>query len=64
MSRVHIIAEAGVNYNGDVDTALRLIDAAKAAGADSVKFQMINPEGLYLPRILTNGNYEDNPAVP
>ena len=63
MSRVHIIAEAGVNHNGDVDTALRLIDAAKAAGADSVKFQIINPEGLYLPRILTNGNYEDNPAI-
>ncbi|MBR1383474.1 MAG: N-acetylneuraminate synthase [Ruminococcus sp.] len=37
---VLIIAEAGVNHNGDMDTALRMIDAAKAAGADIVKFQV------------------------
>lgn len=34
-----IIAEAGVNHNGNVDTALQLIDAASEAGADFVKFQ-------------------------
>lgn len=39
MAHVTIIAEAGVNHNGDVDMALRLIDAAAAAGADMVKFQ-------------------------
>ncbi len=39
MSRVMIIAEAGVNHNGDLNTAKRLIDAAKEAGADAVKFQ-------------------------
>ena len=39
-----IIAEVGVTAGGDVDTALRLIDAAKEAGADAVKFQMIDPE--------------------
>jgi N-acetylneuraminate synthase len=37
--RVLIIAEAGVNHNGSVDLALRLIDAAAEAGADVVKFQ-------------------------
>jgi len=34
-----IVAEAGINHNGDVILAKRLIDAAKKAGADAVKFQ-------------------------
>lgn len=34
-----IIAEAGVNHNGDVEMAHRMIDAAVEAGADCVKFQ-------------------------
>lgn len=34
-----IIAEVGINHNGDVETARRLIEAAKRAGADAVKFQ-------------------------
>ena len=37
--RVFIIAEAGVNHNGDVDLAKKLIDVAADAGADAVKFQ-------------------------
>ena len=39
---VKIIAEAGINHNGDLDLAMRLVDAAKAAGADVVKFQTGN----------------------
>ena len=37
--RILIIAEAGVNHDGDLDTALALVDTAAAAGADMVKFQ-------------------------
>ena len=41
-----IIAEAGVNHNGDLDVALRMIDAAADAGADLVKFQTFSAERL------------------
>ena len=42
--KVIIIAEAGVNHNGDYGMAVRMIHAAKAAGADYVKFQTAVPE--------------------
>jgi N,N'-diacetyllegionaminate synthase len=43
---VLIIAEAGVNHNGDLDTARRLIDVAAAADADLVKFQTFKADRL------------------
>lgn len=43
-----LIAEIGNNHNGSVELALRLIDAAKAAGADSAKFQMRDMAKLYV----------------
>lgn len=46
MSRVLIIAEAGVNHNGDLSIAKKLIEAAADAGADYVKFQTFKAENL------------------
>ncbi len=43
-SGVFIIAEAGVNHNGDINLAYKLIDVAKEAGADAVKFQTFKTE--------------------
>lgn len=43
-ARVLVIAEAGVNHNGDIKKALALIDVAADAGADVVKFQTFIPE--------------------
>ena len=45
-SRTLIIAEAGVNHNGDLELAKKLIDAAAEAGADLVKFQTFNADRL------------------
>ncbi|TFZ04074.1 N-acetylneuraminate synthase family protein [Ramlibacter humi] len=44
--RVFVIAEAGVNHNGDPQLAIALADAARAAGADAVKFQTFRAEDV------------------
>ena len=43
---VFIIAEAGVNHNGSIDLAKKLIDVASASGADAVKFQTFKADNL------------------
>lgn len=58
--RVHIIAEAGTNHGGCLNTALNLARIGKDSGADSVKFQIIYPEGLYLPQLFNDGKYDKN----
>lgn len=44
MKRTYIIAEIGINHQGDLNIAKRLIDIAAAAGCDAVKFQKRNPD--------------------
>ena len=45
-NKVIIIAEAGVNHNGSIELAKKLIDVASDAGADAVKFQTFKAEKL------------------
>jgi len=50
-----VIAEAGSNHNGDLETAKQLIDVAVEAGADAVKFQTFRAEDMY---VEDSGNVE------
>jgi sialic acid synthase SpsE len=49
LDRCYLIAEIGVNHNGDMTLARAMIDAAKLAGADAVKFQTFNADMLVTP---------------
>jgi len=49
---VMITAEIGINHNGDIDIAKKLIDIAKTAGCDAVKFQKRNIEKVYSSDVL------------
>ena len=49
LKQVFVIAEIGVNHNGDIKLAKRLIDAAKKCGADAVKFQTFSARLLAAP---------------
>lgn len=46
MTELFVIAEAGVNHNGDPALALELVDVAAESGADAVKFQTFRAEAL------------------
>ena len=58
-NKVFIIAEAGVNHNGSIDIAKKLIDAAVASGADAVKFQTFKAENLAT-KYAKKANYQKN----
>lgn len=46
MDRIFIIAEAGVNHNGSMENAMKMVDLAVEAGVDAVKFQLFKAENL------------------
>src|SRR5438874_12922553 len=48
----YVIAEIGINHNGDIDLAKRLISVAVAAGCDAVKFQKRTVDVVYTPEEL------------
>ncbi len=54
---IQIIAEAGVNHNGSLEMAKKMADAAKAAGADVVKYQTAVPE-LVVSRFAEKAEYQ------
>src|SRR5437764_3116400 len=57
-----IIAEIGINHNGDIDLAKRLISVAVAAGCDAVKFQKRTVDVVYSPEELAKPR--ENPFGP
>ncbi|MCP4155765.1 MAG: N-acetylneuraminate synthase [bacterium] len=61
MKKVFIIAEAGINHNGDLALARRMIEVAAQAGADAVKFQSFKTESL-LCRDAPKANYQQRNA--
>lgn len=56
--RPYLIAEVNSSHNGNVDTAKRMIDAARSAGCDCVKFQSWSSSSLY-----SKSYYKDNPIA-
>lgn len=63
MDKVFIIAEAGVNHNGNLDTAIQLINVAVDAGADAVKFQTFKAENL-ASRFAPKAEYQKRSTNP
>ena len=62
-SKCLIIAEAGVNHNGDINLAFRLCDAAKAAGADVVKFQTWKTEAIITQNVAQAEYQQKNTGI-
>lgn len=62
--KVYIIAEAGVNHNGDVALARKLIDAAHKSGADAIKFQTFTVDEIVTENAAQAAYQKENTGVP
>ena len=58
-NKVLIIAEAGINHNGDLKIAKKLIDVCKKIGADAIKFQTFKAENV-ISKFAKKLNYQKN----
>ncbi|EQB34427.1 hypothetical protein M947_11130 [Sulfurimonas hongkongensis] len=56
---VYIIAEIGINFNGSLENALKMIDVAKQSGCNAAKFQMFSAKNLY-PRSAGEMDWKDD----
>lgn len=61
MGRVYVIAEAGVNHNGNIELAKQLVDKAKEAGADCIKFQTFLSQNI-ASKVAGKAEYQKTPA--
>jgi N-acetylneuraminate synthase len=59
MSNIYVIAEIGINHNGSLDLAKKLIDQSRDSGADAVKFQKRTIDIVYTPEELDK--YRESP---
>lgn len=59
----YVIAEGCVNHNGDFDTAIALVEAAHAAGADAIKFQLHYPEHEMVASALPSSSNFEKPLL-
>lgn len=64
MKKIKIIAEIGVNHNGNLNLALEMIEAAAKSGADIVKFQTYTSESLVLKQIPKTNYQKKNSKSP